>query len=241
MGEGKYGSEVWMFDDNGLGNESRLLIVAVDEDAQAAKIIWEYRLGSHAKIYGDCDPLPSGNVYGSYWRYNYGGDDESQSGVVEVTRDTQRTAWQLKIYGKACPRGGDRLCSVNYLVEGWMMYSVERFFETPLLPSADAGRTGPSAPPTCKNGALEFTVFNSYKESSEKRGAFTLTWTDGETDETLAASGSFKFSPHWRPTSVEAQVTSEVRLTTRSAELVIENVRGVTIRYDVECTYDYSR
>ena len=139
MGEGKYGSEVWMFDDNGLGNESRLLIVAVDEDAQAAKIIWEYRLGSHAKIYGDCDPLPSGNVYGSYWRYNYGGDDESQSGIIEVTRDTQRTAWQLKIYGKACPRGGDRLCSVDYLVEGWMMYSVERFFETPLLPSADAG------------------------------------------------------------------------------------------------------
>ena len=179
MGEGKYGSEVWMFDDNGLGSESRLLIVAVDEDAQAAKIIWEYRLGSHAKIYGDCDPLPSGNVYGSYWRYNYGGDDESQSGVVEVTRDTQRTAWQLKIYGKACPRTGDRLCSVDYLVEGWMMYSVERFYETPLLPSADAGRTGPSAPPTCKNGALEFTVFNSYKESSEKRGAFTLTWTDG--------------------------------------------------------------
>ena len=64
---------------------------------------------------------------------------------------------------------------------------------------------------------------------------------DGETDETLAASGSFKFSPHGRPTAVEAQVTSEVRLTTRSAELVIENVRGVTIRYDVECTYDYSR
>ena len=65
--------------------------------------------------------------------------------------------------------------------------SVERFFETPLLPSADAGRTGPSAPPTCKNGALEFTVFNSYKESSEKRGAFTLTWTDGETDDRFAA------------------------------------------------------
>jgi hypothetical protein len=57
-----------MFDNGGLGNESRLLIVSVDEKKEAAYLEWEYRLGCYTEVFGDADPVPSGNVLGNYWR-----------------------------------------------------------------------------------------------------------------------------------------------------------------------------
>ena len=38
MGEG----EVWMFDDLGLGNTSRLLVVAFDDAARVATLVWQH-------------------------------------------------------------------------------------------------------------------------------------------------------------------------------------------------------
>ena len=51
MGEGDSGHEVWMFDDLGLGNESRLLIVVVDEPKREARLEWEYRLGALSRVH----------------------------------------------------------------------------------------------------------------------------------------------------------------------------------------------
>ena len=103
MGEG----EVWMFDNQGLGNQSRLLIVRLNETARTARLVWEHRLADLSKIYGDCDPTPAGNVLGSYWRSAYGNasaDDQAQAGIVEVSRATREVAWELKVYGRACDR-----------------------------------------------------------------------------------------------------------------------------------------
>ena len=104
MGE----DEVWMFDDRGLGNESRLLIVSLDDASEVASLVWEYKLGVYSQAFGDCDPTPAGNVLGSYWRRAYGNasaGSQVQAGVVEVSRATGEVAWDLRIYGRACPSG----------------------------------------------------------------------------------------------------------------------------------------
>ena len=247
MGAGDDGHEVWMFDDRGLGNESRLLIVNIDEEAEEASIAWEYRLGAYSTIYGDCDPTPAGNIYGSYWNIEYGDgspEDQAQAGIIEVTRDTQEVAWHMRVYGKAC---NDAECDQSIVGAGWKMYSVERFFDAPVLPGEDAvsgvraAHSGTISPPTCADGALEFTVFNSFKESTEKPGAFDLLLHNmgNTTRKPSVASGTFLFSPHWRPTVVKAPVHLQGGPDDRvvhDVELVVRNHRGVTTSYNLTCT-----
>ena len=241
MGEG----EVWMFDNQGLGNQSRLLIVRLNETARTARLVWEHRLADLSKIYGDCDPTPAGNVLGSYWRSAYGNasaDDQAQAGIVEVSRATREVAWELKVYGRACDRarcamsigGHDALRST-----AWMMYSVERFYDAPVLPSPGSALGAP----TCKREAardgnatvvlLQFTVFDSFKHNSPKPGAFNLTEDGGAR---VAAAGTFEFEPHWRPTLVTA--VAELRAhsgSTTEVELVVSNARGRATRYEFAC------
>ena len=88
-------TEICMFDCTGLGNESRLLIVRVDESEGKAYLKWEYRLGALTQLFGDADPTIAGNVLGAFWIQEYGpatrwGD--AQAGLVEVTRDTKEVA-----------------------------------------------------------------------------------------------------------------------------------------------------
>ena len=120
-------TEICMFDCTGLGNESRLLIVDVNESAAEARLSWEYRLGVLSSVFGDCDPLPSGNLLASYWKSefsdsNSSADDDAVAGLVEVVRETNAVAWHMRVYGARCPTGD---CE-NSNTEGWHMYSVER-------------------------------------------------------------------------------------------------------------------
>ena len=232
MGDG----EVWMFDDNGLGNESRLLIVKVDEDAAVARIEWEYPIGALAQIYGDADPVPSGNVLASYWRSRYGNrtaDDQEQCGVMEVTRGSKEIAWHLRVFGKACP---DAACGLEYYESGWTMYSVERFYEAPVLPSVVRPRVGATIrPPSCDGGVLTFTAWNTFKVSSRRRGTFEL--LARATRRPLAA-GDFSFEAHWRPTNVSVawNTTIDAGASSVDAELVVRNARGAAARYNLTCT-----
>ena len=119
--------EICMFDCTGLGNESRMLIVHVDEAAERATLRWQHRLGVLSQVYGDCDPLPSGNLLASYWKSefsdsNSSADDDAVAGLVEVVRETNAVAWHMRVYGARCPTGD---CE-NSNTEGWHMYSVER-------------------------------------------------------------------------------------------------------------------
>ena len=47
--------------------ESRLLIVKIDEDIKTAKIVWSHGMGAWTPIYGDNDKMPSGNMLGTMW------------------------------------------------------------------------------------------------------------------------------------------------------------------------------
>ena len=246
MGEG----EVWMYDNQGLGNNSRLLIVAVNESSRVATIAWEHDLGVSTTIYGDCDPTPAGGVLGSYWSRrtsNATADDEADAGVLEVSRATGEVAWHMRIYGKACPTddcgdvwNGDSRSKDS----SWTMYSVERFYDAPLLPSPSLdGTNGTNAAPECvlaRDGGgaaaaeVRFTVFDSFKSSSRKGGTFTV----GEVRTGRAvASGTFTFNPHWRPTVVSAPVDVRRRAVPLELELVVNNSRGRSVSRAFNCTW----
>ena len=128
-------TDICMFDCTGLGNESRLLIVSVNETEQKAQLQWEHRLGVYSPVYGDCDPLPSGNLLASYWKSNYGNassgaQEEAVAGLIEVVPGTNNSdnsvAWHMRVYGQQCPKAN---CHEDD-TSGWHMYSVERCPQT---------------------------------------------------------------------------------------------------------------
>ena len=75
-----------MYDDLGLKNASRLLVVAVDEAAREARLVWEHRLDALSAVFGDADPTPAGNVVGSYWRQRYGAARNEKLEVALICR-----------------------------------------------------------------------------------------------------------------------------------------------------------
>ena len=130
------------------------------------------------------------------------------------------------------------------------MYSAERFYETPLLPdglvplvgSDRVGADGP-AQPNCsisgsdaRGGELSFTAWNSFKQSHEAEGSFTL--TEVATGR-LAAAGAFRFARFWRPTVVAGvNVTfSESAVNSAGVEAVlwVNNSRGVGTSRELMC------
>ena len=218
-----------MLDNGGLGNNSRLLIVNINETKQEARLAFEYRLDTYMEIYGDCDPVVSGNVLGAYWRDTYGNASENEqamSGLIEVTRPGQEVAWHMRVYGKACPHAH---CH-NDIYSGWHFYSAERFYERPQFPSP-----GYEGAPSCEGGELSFTVYNSFKQSHTAAGGYFLTERDGGK---VVASGSFDFEAYWRPTQVRTRSLDfgEHASYPVAVTLEVQNQRGRAAIVALNCT-----
>merc|ERR1711988_1395905 len=100
----------------------------------------------------------------------------------------------MGIYGAACPQS---TCH-NSDHPGWKMYSIERFYDTPILAAA---RKGATEPPHCSSDGkmLEFSVWNTYKQQNAYAGSYTLTEVASGH---VAANSTFSFSAHWRSTTV---------------------------------------
>ena len=234
-----------MFDDLGLGNESRLLIVRVDEADGKAYMEWEYRLGALTQLFGDADPTVSGNVLGAFWIQEYGPDTrwgDAQAGIVEVTREGKEVAWQLLIEGDACyepkcfhcvDRDDDSYLDHHYVephIGTWFVYSAERFYDGPVLPSINSRDRA-----ECHGGQLRFTVFNSFKQSTRFSGTYALTdMASGKKDGDTIVEGGFEFKTHWRPTKVEAAVADRYSNNT-DVRLTVTNSRGKSASVDLVC------
>ena len=222
--------EVAMYDNLGLGNESRCLIISLNATAKTATLVWEHKMGALSLVFGDCDPLPSGNMLSSYWAAEYGDatpTGQAQAGVVEVSRATNEVAWHMRVYGAACP---DATCH-NSEHPGWKMYSIERFYDAPLLAAA---RKGVNQPPHCTvdGGTLKFSTWNTYKQQNYYGGAYALTEVSSGH---VAAQGSFSFAPHWRATLVTDAAVSLTGETPAKVELVVTNQRGRNVSYTFDC------
>ncbi len=244
MGE----DEIWMMDNLGLGNVSRLLIARLDHANHKVYLEWEYNLGVKTHDFGDADPTPSGNVLGAFWASKWGPKTRlggsAQAGLVEVTRDSKEVAWQLLVQGFECSSSNgicdhcdsdddddfddfrhDKLDDDSAVsdVGGWLIYSAERFYTRPVLPSPNSKNR-----PHCHDGQLYFTVFNSYKQSTRFPGYFEVK-EDKDNGEILAA-GDFMFKAHWRPTEVKTSISYDGLV-----QLKVTNQRGRSVTQSLTC------
>ena len=255
--------EYFIYDDYGLGNHSRLLIVHVDETAENASLVWEYGLDSRQEEFGDMDPLPTGNILGCYFDQSWGSKPSSQmAGLIEVQRENKDVAWHLRIYGERCSNATSACEAQGPGTYGWKIYSAERFYDSPLFPAASLtdGKHDDQNVPRCAEGKLSFTVFNrcarargalrvcvttsdcctphacslSFKENHKTSARYTLI---EEKSGHVAATGQFEFLTFWRPTivsGVDVNLTSTAAPT--AASLLVENSRGYRAQYDLLCS-----
>ena len=242
FGDGEY----MMFDNNynmtsstfvGDQSPSRLLIVAVDEEANTATLKWEYVLDDRSDIFGDNDRLPSGNLLGCSWPQTISPDATWQydARAFEIVRESKEVAWEMYVIGTRCnpknvgyskgtgctrsPHGGVGL--------GWSLYSVERFYPAPLVwdidcvgaATADAGIT------------MRFTAVNSFKQNNQAIGRFMLI---GDGDSTpVVEPTDFAFNNFWRGTNVTFATTDAD--STFTGHLVVTNQWGDNSTKAVTC------
>ena len=207
------------------GAPSRLLVLRLDEDSMVAYVEWELELAEHSCVYGDNDRLPSGNLLGSFWVTDFDvaewndheyGDEQFDARVVEVVRDTQLPAWRASVQGERCHKGTcDNLESGGGV---WYIYSVERFYPTPLVHSL-----------SCASGELGFASHNVFKQQNADVGYYVVKDTAGAT----LADGEFGFKAHWTPANVTVAVPSS---TEGTVTLEVTNAWNQSTTVDLTCT-----
>ena len=134
-------------------------------------------------------------------------------------------AWQLSVYGAAsigCAADGDLDCK-QAIDRGWKVYSVERFYDAPLVYNATFVRF-----PGKSGGLLSFFAHSAFKRGYKTHGRWALNGPLG------AAHGTFKFEAHWRAFHVVANLTNHTRLAKGTAPLVLT----VTDEYHQSATVD---
>ena len=267
FGEGEY----LMFDNNfdaargrfHLGGPSRLLVVKVDTDAGTATLDWELKLEDHTPIYGDNDRLPSGNLLASSWPAVISVEAEFQYDVrmFETTRTAGATrgsevAWEAFIVGERCaddsPNKGSEGCvrSDGAVPKGWSMYSVERFYEAPLVANVtcDVRRASTTGASDDDDGddddddawttTLYFTAWNVFKQQGLHTGTFKVFdhSENGADGDSVAVRGNFGFVAHWRPSVIEVDLSSVAAATGAfTGLLAVENEWGGRSAKHVEC------
>ena len=140
------------------------------------------------------------------------GSDAYEARVAEITRSTMETAMQLDVFGKETCADGD-LCDRK---TGWLMYSVERFYEAPLVWSAK-----------CDGKDLRFKAVNNFKQASVYSGTYAVIDAQGDT----LASGDVDFAAHWRETEVTAALSS----LSKSGTIDVTNQYGDTTSLAYSC------
>lgn len=190
--------EYFLFDNQEkTGNNSRLLVVRADPSESYATLEWEYVLDGYSPVYGDHDLLANGHALGVYWpNHIYSGSEPAYDAqAVEVDMDTKEVAWELKVNGICDYTREEGGCKRTEL-EGWTIYSIERFYTAPLVYSA-----------SCVDDVVSFTTQNNFKQMSLEDAVVSIS---DASDGTTYATDSFQFAQYWRATDVEVSLAADV-------------------------------
>ena len=125
---------------------SRPMRLQLDEQNFVATITWAFETGVHSTVYGDADLLPTGHVLACYWPSQLSSTMENQfdARMVEVIpreagadASEDEVAWELLVHGHRCTEPPPTGCSRSQASEpiGWSVYSVERFYLSPMAHS----------------------------------------------------------------------------------------------------------
>jgi hypothetical protein len=167
-----------------------MVIMDVDEDNFEATVTWEWQTGVHAQIFGDADPLPTGNVVGTFWPatvHTTSSDirESFEASAVEVTRNGS-IAWMLGVKGTH-EIGSDYARYDGEAPIGWAFYSVERFYTSLLIKGATMDTS---------SGMVSFSVYNTHRQQ------FDLSATAVITCGGATVTKPIMIAAHWQETKV---------------------------------------
>ena len=156
--------------------------------------------------------------------------------VFEIVRGTKLPAWEMDVFGDACPLDGNEGTGAPACVStSWEAYSAERLYAAPLVTNLTYTVGGAGA--RFSGGrSLAFSTYNSIKEQNAASAQYavyaretaathnvsaaatsTAAGTAGEDDDDAEdvhyygrrlARGQFMFRPHWQRTDVHVALPS---------------------------------
>merc|ERR1711871_1669332 len=213
-----FGENEWfMFDnsynqkaDSFISTTSRPMKVVLDEEKLIANITWAYQTGIRSYIYGDADRLPTGHVLACYWprELSINMPEQYDTKVVEIIPDysgsgKDEIAWELLVIGHNCTfghkgredgTGCTRASNGDTVPDGWSLYSVEKFYTSPLATHAQLNPNVVLAQKSSLDeGAkmvLEFETYDSFKSNLPTTGKWWL-----KSDDTVLATEEIVFKP----------------------------------------------
>lgn len=193
------GSNRYAMFDNAYNNtkvrSSRYVIVDVNETTHSAEVVWEWSTGVNSLIFGDADPLPTGNVIGNFWSstvHPRGRDVRKtyETAIAEVTLEGD-IAWMLGVKGTNAPKTRSYERVSGEAPVGWAIYSVERFYDQPIVGQLSYDSS---------SFMLQFQLFDTYRQ--QVSGSSRVFLECGETTTSLLVH----LQPHWQTSSVQLQL-----------------------------------
>ena len=165
----------------------------------------------------------STSLWGATWGTNRteSGGMDAMARIVEVARPSHDVAWSLDVVGPPCPSAACEQKDDS----GWHMYSVERFFDAPLVFNV-----------TCTATTIAFETVDAIKRSERRPGAWSLHERTAEigTHE-VVGRGAFEFKPHWRAARVVAARPRTRATRDLAYHLVVSNDWGAEATHEVAC------
>ena len=206
-----------------------MLVMDVDEENMEAKVTWEWQTGVHAQIFGDADPLPTGNMVGTFWPatvHTSSADirESFEASAVEVTRNGS-IAWMLGLTGThEMQPDYDRFDGEAPI--GWAFYSVERFYTDLLFKDATADSL---------SDKVSFSVYNTHRQQFDLSATANITCDNG-----VSVSESITIAAHWQETKFDytfahigSDTECEVTVTTEAGDSASTVISATSSSADV--------
>lgn len=210
------GNEVYMYDNHVVSsrndvfqNNSRALIIKLEEEKGAARIVWSYDMGFFTPVFGDVDRVVNNHIQICGWVYSTEIDYDMT--IREVDRASQEIAWELKVFNQDTTE--------KYITKdaGWNIYSAERIYDRPLVYGTECTQEGTTGI------SVSFWTLNRFKENDGSNGYLSVYNSTG------AELGSqiFEFAPFFQDNFVKQHVAG---LVCSGSYLHVKNVWGDTTR-----------
>jgi len=194
-----------------------------------AAVDWAYSTEVQSHTFGDADILPSGNIIGCAWpnTIEQNGVSAYDAFIFEATQAKTR-AWELLVRSEKSAMGMEYNNVDEEAPNGWAFYSVERFYETPIVANVEY------FPETY---VLKFDAWNTHRTATTTTGVFKVYC---ENSGSLILDGELEFEEFWYTTSVVTTFHPAADCPGQSHVLQLSNSWGATTEVKFNSLYLYN-
>jgi len=158
-----------------------------------------------------------GNLLSSFWPSVVNSDSKDirtkyETSAVEIDFASGEMVWFMGVSGSSGLQHETVSRAMGEAPIGWAMYSIERFYSSPLIIELTYHS---------HRHTVAFTTFNSYRQQFYSTAQAVVTCG------AAAEFDSFAFNPHWQRTEAEVTVPVE-NFHGNECELSVTNAEGTT-------------